>query len=199
MPNWVDNKLTVTGPREEIDKLRDKPFLAETYVPIPEELRCTKRVGYSSPERYRFDPKGRSPEELRRDWENLEWIPLTESEVRRLEEQYGAADAWEWVLIHWGTKWDFDDVRIEEIEGGIVYLFNTAWSPPLPVLWVLTSLFPSLNFHLYYVDIQMPFEGVYEIQSREELRDDRWEPEFYGPDGEFLENAKLHGPEGDAP
>jgi hypothetical protein len=40
----------------------------------------------------------------------------------------------------------------------------------------------------------MPFEGVYEIQSREELRDDRWEPELYGPTGEFLYNAGLRGP-----
>jgi hypothetical protein len=57
----------------------------------------------------------------------------------------------------WGTKWDvavLDDEKypetelIEDVEGSILYKFNTAWSPPAPAIEKLSAQYPELVFTL---------------------------------------------------
>lgn len=63
----------------------------------------------------------------------------------------------------WGTKWDLDDM-----EGNLVAtdltnsgeaFFNTAWSPPLPVIGALSRMFPGDAFRLDYHEPGMIFAG----------------------------------------
>ena len=52
-----------------------------------------------------------------------------------------------WQIRHWGTK--SNSYWFEDSEPGL-YRFCTAWSPPLPVVRVLSELFPELEITLDY-------------------------------------------------
>jgi len=159
MPNWCQNALSVTGPREEIDKLRGKPFSAQAYLPMPEEFSSIHHgMIYIDGKEYRR-------------WRevNGENVPLGEFEERRLIKQYGSADWHDWAVKNWGTKWDLDDQGIEEKGDGIAIYFKTAWSPPLPLVRTISSLFPSLKFHLTYSEYMGGFEGDFEAQGGQVL------------------------------
>jgi hypothetical protein len=62
----------------------------------------------------------------------------------------------------WGTKWDTSDDRIvlenkEEIE----YIFDTAWSPPIPVIEALRKQFPKLYISAFFDEPAMEEAGYY--------------------------------------
>ena len=65
--------------------------------------------------------------------------------------RYGAETWYFWCSAHWGTKWNnLDNVIIPE--GEMQWEFNTAWCPPLPVIRVLSQMFPEVRFVLRYAD-----------------------------------------------
>lgn len=62
----------------------------------------------------------------------------------------------------WGTKSDADDygschVTIETDH--IFISFDTAWTPPTPVIEKLSELFPKLQFQLFYMEEGSGFTG----------------------------------------
>lgn len=65
----------------------------------------------------------------------------------------------------WSTKWDLDEdeqsqVAFELIENNVVY-FDTAWSPPLNVIEVLSEKFPTMDFRLDYCELGCWFAGTF--------------------------------------
>lgn len=67
------------------------------------------------------------------------------------QKRYGAETWYFWCSAHWGTKWNnLDDVIIPD--GEMQWEFNTAWTPPLPVIRVLSQMFPEVRFVLQYAD-----------------------------------------------
>jgi len=67
-------------------------------------------------------------------------------------------------IAAWGTKWDLDEdeqrqVADDLLETGIAY-FDTAWSPPLVVLEVLSGKFPDDTFDLTYCEPGNYFAGT---------------------------------------
>ena len=63
-------------------------------------------------------------------------------------------DRWyDWNLENWGTKWnsyngsmEFDKKHGDEVS----YKFNTAWSPPAPILEALREKFPDVSIRWFY-------------------------------------------------
>jgi hypothetical protein len=51
-----------------------------------------------------------------------------------------------WCVQNWGTKWNARHTALSERRGRIEIGFNTAWSPPLPVIRKLLAIFPKLSF-----------------------------------------------------
>lgn len=87
------------------------------------------------------------------------------------EERVGSEGWYEWRLRHWGTKWDAAfghgpmiaigshemnvDATVEAQGATItptvaVFKFDTAWSPPSPVVETASERFPELEFVLRY-------------------------------------------------
>jgi len=65
--------------------------------------------------------------------------------------KYGHCSWYEWNVAHWGTKWNAYDINEPEIvKGSATYHFNTAWSPPIPVVKRMAEIFPALRFELVY-------------------------------------------------
>ena len=66
-------------------------------------------------------------------------------------ERYGAETWYFWRSAHWGTKWNtLDDVIIPD--GKMSWEFRSPWCPPLPVIRVLSQIFPEVRFVLQYAD-----------------------------------------------
>lgn len=67
------------------------------------------------------------------------------------------ADWYSWNVKHWGTKWNSYDVEIIKDNPffkmeGVEIRFNTAWSPPVPVIRAMSCMFPDLSIQHYFED-----------------------------------------------
>ena len=78
----------------------------------------------------------------------------------------GSAAVVEWAYENWGTKWNVirpDISELLDIARGrrkATIRFDTAWSPPLPVVRKLISDYPLLVFNLKYWEGGSGFCGV---------------------------------------
>lgn len=53
---------------------------------------------------------------------------------------------YEWCVSNWGTKWGtYDGAGITRMKSGFKTSFNSAWSPPHPVLAKLAAMYPDLE------------------------------------------------------
>jgi len=105
MPNWCNNTITMSGPKDKIKKIwdnKDKGFLQQLY-PMPAELE-----GTTSPA-----PKEGEPQPLVDGYDN--W--------------------YDWRVSNWSTKWDVDTEGLELVENNdsatIQGWFDSAWAPPI--------------------------------------------------------------------
>lgn len=78
----------------------------------------------------------------------------------------GHADWYGWSLKYWGTKWNAYSYREVSHEpdaegemGYLEFLFETAWSPPLPIFDRLAERFPALRFEIACFDEGWCFAG----------------------------------------
>lgn len=103
-------------------------------------------------------------------------------------EDYGGRDWYTWNTQNWGTKWNAyshqDTVREP---GKIVFKFDTAWSPPHPVIKVLAEKYPQVRIEHAVIDEGWGFAGtiIYEdgeLVGEENIpcsTDSEWFMEFY--------------------
>ena len=70
---------------------------------------------------------------------------------------------YEWCCRHWGTKWNACSINIVEQDlkyGEVMYEFDTAWSPPIPVIVQASKMFPELEFELRFFEQGAGFNGI---------------------------------------
>ncbi len=172
MPNWVFNRLAITGARSDLDAFVDRVRSRssaddatvldfETIVPIPDELRDSQDLDPDDPHGF---PKWRT-----------------------------------WAVDHWGTKWNawYADVDRDPETGPITYSFQTAWTPPDKWLAAASGAFPSLEFVHEYVEEMAQFAGRGRWQAgavvdHQELDPD--EIEWVGDDEDDDEEQSLEPP-----
>ena len=63
--------------------------------------------------------------------------------------RYGAPDWYHWCIDNWGTKWNAYSADCGEDNG---LYFQTAWSPPVPVMRKLSEMFPNIQITLRWAD-----------------------------------------------
>lgn len=92
-------------------------------------------------------------------------------------------DGYHWCIQNWGTKWGCYDVELDEdidlpwFDGSdhaqpvkvMCYRFNTAWSPPTPIIDALKDKFPDVEIHHHAEEAGMGF-----IEDDGETRDATW-------------------------
>ena len=82
---------------------------------------------------------------------------------------------YKWCCENWGTKWGICNAEVvqEFLEriSHIDYCFDTAWSPPLPVVLKMSEMFPGLRFILRYFECGCAFNGVYICEKGEVVED----------------------------
>jgi hypothetical protein len=101
--------------------------------------------------------------------------------------KYGYADWNEWACAEWGTKWNANVIERAgpEPDGGgqwvVKYTFDTACSPPIPLVKRAAELYPDLSFDLRYYEGAMGFHGLLQLE-RGEVTADQSGP-YYGRRG----------------
>jgi hypothetical protein len=65
------------------------------------------------------------------------------------------ADNWyNWNVSNWGTKWNACRCELTRSEQKLVYNFDTAWAPPMPVIEKFAEKFSAVDFTFSYHEEQ---------------------------------------------
>jgi hypothetical protein len=161
MPNWTDNKLTVTGERRAVDAFlsavggtaengEPKPLSLNAIDPMPPQYK--NGVSWGDSEEYAaLEAEFKSlPSEQKMPF--LHANPGFQLESMERIENHPTADGWySWRVQHWGTKWDLDDeVMVEISEDGteVRFDFDSANGDIAPAIATAARRFPDLSFAL---------------------------------------------------
>lgn len=163
MPNWCSNFITFHGPADALKALADhvrsdvSGFDFNSIVPMPEVL-AEIRTGSTTIDGVQF----RCWREVEDGQGGKKSVGLTPEEVRALDAQHGAHDWYEWSCKNWGTKWNVDQVSLSPANDGASLQcgFETAWSPPTPVVETLASRFPQVTIIHCYAEEGVGFGAV---------------------------------------
>ena len=145
MPNWCNNTMTLEHDDPAmIERAKaaflDGKFLNE-FIPVPEDLHIVAgSVGAQG-----------SPEQTE--------LELKEQANR---EKHGYATWYEFCVNEWGTKWDVggDDGYVQDLNGGIMLTFDSAWAPPTNAYEKLVDM--GFRVHATYFEGGMMFAGDWE-------------------------------------
>ena len=186
MPNWCDNDLTISGPTLRVHEClaaikNDEDVIDfEKIIPMPPILKDTKsptdwRIHYilkipdsfhgESLIRRTMEEEGVTDEEAFKD-HLLSKYSVLKSEYDQVKialEQTGSCNWYDWSIEHWGTKWNGHGRSVDVQTWGeyseAELNFDTAWSPPLPVIKALGEKYPDLSFTLVYYESGGAFHG----------------------------------------
>lgn len=146
MPNWCNNTVEIyhndPAMLERVRKGFNEGKLLNEFLPVPEDLQIVAGcVGADD------DPKQ---------------IALVEAENRNLE-KYGVKNWYDWCVANWGTKWDVggDGYEAQDIPGGLMLTFDSAWSPPIDAYSKLVEQF-GFSIRAMYYEPGMAFAGIWE-------------------------------------
>lgn len=89
-----------------------------------------------------------------------------------------------WCLDNWGTEWWASEVEYCRYKSALSYSFDTAWSPPIPVIKKLIKDFPKLK-------ISIEFEEESKRTNRGSFRGKGDMSQKFIEFMEFIDNANL--------
>ena len=143
MPNWCNNSVEIyhADPAmiERVRKGFNDGGLFTELIPCPQEL--TDTVSGSMGEDKRAEHEAQQAANV---------------------EKYGYANWYDFCVNEWGTKWDVgaDGNPAQDIPGGLMLGFDSAWSPPIGAYEKLTDL--GFRIRAMYYEPGMAFAGVWE-------------------------------------
>ena len=159
MPNHCENELTISGNAATVRKV------LEAIAPLEPDETGT-RLGHISFDRIipypeEYAAKDRAYEEARAA---IMLLPPEERVRRTMVEDGYNNGGYTWCCENWGTKWDAysqGPIAPESLEGlrKVKLRFDTAWSPPKPVIIKLGQMFPEAIFRLQYWEGGACFQG----------------------------------------
>jgi len=189
MPNWTENELTITGPdiQKVLNAIRSvNPLDEDTQIldfdriiPYPDEFKALdlRNVEYQG-KFYAIDSDD----------------PARQAKLETLGAEYGVepgtpwlkdgynSGGYDWCCDQWGTKWNASHPTLELRPDGSAFIaFDTAWSPPIPVIEKLAEMFPDHQFDLEYFEGGMGFRGQALYENGSEAYHDQGE--YSGPRG----------------
>jgi hypothetical protein len=192
MPNWCENTLNISGPKEPLKSFVDKAegptqtyndYISASWGAF-DEVRVkiiasqVPKPGEVSP--LSFHALCPVPEDFRR-------FPYDDRQAAKLRAIVGDSTGYggyNWEARNWGVKWGASDVNLtvdrgipDEHNSLVTYEFSTPWGPPSILLDKVSKDFPDLNFELIYREEGMGFEGHMEWKSGKMTVEESWEIE----------------------
>lgn len=148
MPNWCYSTLRVSGPEQGLKIFREyalkgcDELYTDAFIPYPEKFR-------------RLD-------EIAKEWE----MNVTKDSDWNTRPKDGFnSGGYAWCLENWGTKWGICSAAlVGQDDKFLMYQFETAWSPCIPIIRAMSDKFPTLRFDYEYEDEMGEFQGSFGIQ-----------------------------------
>ena len=151
MPNWNNNIVEVRGPKKIVKELVDHKFDFMKIYPYPKELDIT--AGREGPD------------------DSKEQKALVTKEKSNLK-KYGYANWYDWCVANWSTKWNAggegnQDMIVEydedvDDQGIALFMFDTAWAPPIGIFEHLKKTHPELWIEAKYHEPGVGFFGIWD-------------------------------------
>jgi len=175
MPNYVYSNLFVIGDKKELEKFKKFSKGNETlldmnkFIPYPQkfididiqnekEIKMEKKVI----EKIKNDKKLTKKEKEIANYLSL--CELNDSYRKKRTDGYNSG-GYEWCINNWGTKWNFCDVEFNKNKKWLKYVFTTAWSIPMPILYKMSEMFPKLTFEYSGNEESEEFEVEYKFKK----------------------------------
>ena len=143
MPNWCNNSVEIyhedPAMLERVRKAFDEGTLLAEFIPIPQSLKIVAGcVG--------------DPDEQKK----------LEEDTARNKEVHGYGNWYDFCVNEWGTKWDIaaDGNPAQDIPGGLMLGFESAWAPPCAAYEKLTE--QGFRIRAMYFEPGMAFAGIWE-------------------------------------
>lgn len=171
MPNWVYNKITITGAEADLKKFTEKaqqPYMTyhkgvfvegadgkktydENAVQEQEHKSLFSFWNFKKPEHQEAYFASSDGEKKPADYET--WS----IEQRVAWDMQFKGNGWySWNNREWGTKWDASDSEQAGSPklGEVIYTFNTAWSPAVGAFEAIVEQHPELEFDFFCIEEQ---------------------------------------------
>jgi hypothetical protein len=146
MPNWCNNSVEIyhedPAMIERVRKAFNDGALLNEFIPVPESLRIVAgSVG--------------DPAEQKK----------LEEDTERNRQVHGYGNWYDFCVNEWGTKWDIgaDGNPAQDIPGGLMLGFDSAWAPPIGAYEKLTE--QGFRIRAMYYEGGMAFAGIWEDGS----------------------------------
>jgi hypothetical protein len=159
MPNWVMNRLTITGESEEVKNFVEKaktPYqtfhegYGENAGKIMEEQRTGAIMFWNFKQ-----PENKQVYFGASDYKPEGYNELSMEERMAISMQFKSDGWYDWNIREWGTKWDacnsemFNETYREDGTASVQYAFDTAWSPAEDAYRAMVEQHPKLQFEFY--------------------------------------------------
>ena len=166
MPNWTYNRVRVRGDDsekiKEIKKLFEGENPFDVLIPEPDWTVTPLTKEYAKP--YAFsDPRGNIGElPTPPDPDKAYSCPTFASTGRQDDRWY------DWRCTNWGTKWGACEIEITADDYDFLEVtFNTAWSPPEPIVNALRSKYECKDEDSYSNGKYLSVSWLYELEGDE--------------------------------
>ena len=143
MPNWCNNSVEIyhedPAMIERVRTAFNDGRLLDEFIPVPESLKIVAGcVG--------------DPDEQKK----------LEEDTARNKEVHGYGNWYDYCVNEWGTKWDVgaDGNPAQDIPGGLMLGFESAWAPPCAAYDKLTE--QGFRIRAMYFEPGMAFAGIWE-------------------------------------
>ena len=145
MPNWCSCDLYIAGPKRNL---------------IHKAIQSVDAEGYTS--HIDFNKIITMPAILEGTTSPPQAGDIRAEHAKR---ETGYSDWYEWCRANWGTKWPASQTELREGKKRDKISFETAWSPPSPVILALSRMFPENTFTLKFYERGMAYKGEYTVKS----------------------------------
>jgi hypothetical protein len=159
MPNWCNNKMYITGEEEKAKEVMDfigNDFDFKKIVPYPEKFKQMDEEYSRLTDCHRHVMSEEDKQNYLAKW-GTEWNGFN-------------CGGYDWCCDNWGTKWNVNEnMDIYDPDG--VIEFQTAWSPPEPIIVKLSEMFPEVEIKLVYEEPGVGFIGKLVCKNGKRLKD----------------------------
>ena len=155
MPNWVDNVMIIKADKKTLSDLRTKIKtdkrdeteqyfqIARSLYPMPQDLKYVIGSDRDSVRYLKVHNKVVMPpddvtfynhDEIAKSekFKDTEFaiVALTEGEKKKLEEEHGATNWYDWNILNYGSKWPDCYTHAQTVQNGnLLFQFESAWAP----------------------------------------------------------------------
>ena len=144
MPNWCNNTVEIyhDDPKmlERVRSAFNGEGLLQEFIPVPKELSDTVSGSFGDTD------------------EQAKLLEKTKANI----EKYGYGNWYDFCVNEWGTKWEIgaDGNPAQDIPGGLMLGFDSAWSPPIAAYEKLQAM--GFRIRAMYCESGMAFAGIWD-------------------------------------